>query len=59
MSRAWVSREALRVLAFATAMSPDLVAVGKNAACFVFSAARDRNAPSGVYAGRPRFRWII
>jgi hypothetical protein len=25
-------------------MSPDLAAVGKNAACFVFSAARDRNA---------------
>jgi hypothetical protein len=44
MNRARVSREALRVLAFATAMSPDLAAVGKNAACFVFSAARDRNA---------------
>jgi hypothetical protein len=45
MSRAWVSREAFRVLAFATVMmSPDLAAVGKNAACFVFSAARDRNA---------------
>jgi hypothetical protein len=44
MNRAWVSREAFRVLAFATAMSPDLAAVGKNAACFVFSAARDRNA---------------
>ncbi|MFD6141005.1 hypothetical protein [Promicromonospora sp. NPDC060271] len=36
--------QALRVLAFATAKSPDLAAVGKNAACFVFSAARDRNA---------------
>jgi hypothetical protein len=44
MSRAWVSREAFRVLAFATTMSPDLAAVGKNAACFAFCAARDRNA---------------
>lgn len=36
--------QAFRVPAFATTMSPDLAAVGKNAACFAFCAARDRNA---------------